>query len=221
MKKVNRSFVEPKVLVLSVLLLAGAALLLSAPYLSAQWTPDEEERHRLAGVPGHQIQIDSLGEFAVESEESIAAVAEEKFLDRNGLINRPIRVLGMAGRGYAEGIGETVYWMDKSRLVEGSGVRSKVRGAEFPAVHEMRFHVFLTTEALPGVTLRSMNPAIMVNNNATSYPPRLGARYVLKNVVELEDVENPGVVIARILSNRNEIVGSGRHDAREGARRPV
>lgn len=209
-----------QVLVLSVVVLAGVALLLSAPYLSA-WTPEEEEQHRLWGVPGHTMQIDGVGQFDVASEESISAVSQDKFLDQNGLINRSIRVLGMAGRGYSEGIGETVYWMDKSRSAGESGMRAKVRGAEFPAVHEMRFHLFLTTEVLPGVTLRSINPAVMVNKNATSYPPRIGARYVLKNVVELEDVENPGVVIARILSNSNQIVGAGRYNPREGVRPPA
>lgn len=220
MKNSESKLRRVQVLVLSVVVLAGVAFLLSAPYLSAQWTPEEEERHRLAGVPGHDIQLDNLGTFNVQSEESISAVSEGRFVGKNGLISRPIRVLGMAGRGYSEGIGETVYWMDKSRPVGGSGMQAKVQGAEFPAVHEMRFHLFLTTEALPGVTLRSINPAVMVNTNATSYPPRIGARYVLKRPVELENVENPGVVVGRILSNRNEIVGSGRDGGLEG-RRPV
>jgi hypothetical protein len=207
-----------QVLALSVVVLAGVALLLSAPYLSA-WTPEEEEEHRLAGY--HTYQIDGLGQFSMDSSESIAAVSEEKFLDRNGLSNRSIRILGMAGRGYSDGIGETMYWLDKSRPVEGSGMRAKARGAEFPAVHEMRFHLLLTTEALPGRTLRSVNPAVMVNNNATSFPPRMGSRYVLKNVIELEDVDNPGVVVGRILSNRNKIVGSRRYDSGEGVRPPA
>jgi hypothetical protein len=50
----------------------------------------------------------------------------------------------------------------------------------------------------------------MVNNNATVFPPRLGTRYALQRAVEFEDVNEPGVVVLRIVSNRNQIVGVGR-----------
>jgi hypothetical protein len=193
---------------LSILVLAGATVLLSAP--SAFAVEEGENPHWMEGV--HYLQIDDGPQFAVTSEESIAAEGEEtkRFVDRNGLTTMPVRILGMAGRGYAEGVGETVYWLDKGRPTAGSVVRGKVRGAEFPAVHEMHFHLILTTEALPGRTFRSINPAVMVNNNATAFPPPVGSRYELKNVVELEDVEQPGVVVLRILSNKNQIVGVGR-----------
>jgi hypothetical protein len=204
------------ILGLSIFVLAGAAVLVSTSDSIAQWTPEEEEQHRLLGY--HGVQITGQGEFLVASEESISAVAGEKYIDRNGLSVIPLRILGMAGRGYVEGVGESVYWLDKSRPVEGSMVRGKARGSDFPAVHEMRFHLFLTTEALPGRTFRSINPAVMVNNNSMSFPPRLGSRYVLKNVVELEDVNDPGVVVVRIVSNRNQIVGSGRSGAGLGRR---
>jgi hypothetical protein len=173
------------------------------------WTEEENEEHRLQGF--HGIQVTGVGEFTAASEESIAArPMGPRFIDRDGLSTLRLRVLGMAGRGYVEGVGETMYWLDQSRPLEGSVVRGKTPGIEFPAVHEMHFHLLLTTEALPGRTFRSINPAIMVNNNATSFPPKLGSRYVLRNVVELEDVNDPGTVVLRIVSNRNQIVGSGR-----------
>lgn len=200
------------VLGLSVLVLAGAAVLVGTSDSSAQ----SDDEHIVDGV--HIYQINGLGEFSAASTESIAASFEEKYIDREGLSTVPIKVLGMAGRGYTDAVGETMYWLDKSRPVEGSRMQSKTRDSDFPGVHEMHFHLLLTTEALPGRTFRTINPAVMVNNNAMSFPPKVGARYVLKNVVELEDVNEPGVVVIRILSNKNQIVGSRRYDSGRGVR---
>ncbi|HYG63324.1 MAG TPA: hypothetical protein VEL74_12135 [Thermoanaerobaculia bacterium] len=191
---------------LAILALAVTAIFINTSGLSAQ--SSEDEYHTLLGYHGYQSPGGVIFESA--STESISANVEEKYLDRKGLATRELNVRGMAGRGYSEGLGETMYWLDKSRPVKGSVVRAKTPGAEYPAVHEMHFHLLLVSDIFPGKTLRSINPAIMVNNNATSFPPKPGARYQLKNVVELEDVENPGEVMFRIVSNRNQIIGAGR-----------
>jgi len=197
-----------KVHVLSMALLAVAAVgtLLLTTRLWAQ-EPSEDPCHFENGE--HKGWIEGLGTFSLASTEDIEAFVGESSTDREGKRVTPIRIRGMAGRGYATGIGETVYWLDTSRPV-ASGLRSKLRGQEFPAVHEMGFHLFFTTEALPGKIFRSINPAVMVNNNATSFPPKPGSRYVLKNVVDFEAVDAPGVVAARIVSNTTTYVGSGR-----------
>ena len=195
------------ILGLAILVLAGTAVFLSTTDSSAQ--TDDDELHRLMGF--HSVQIVGQGDFVVSSEESIIATASAKrFVDQSGRSTLPIHIFGMEGHGHAEGVGETTYWMDTSRPVEGSMMRAKTPGSNFPAVHEMHFHLLLKTEALPGRTFRSINPAIMVNNNALAFPPQIGSGYVLKNVVELEDIDEPGVVAVRILGNRNRIVGSGR-----------
>jgi len=196
---------KSQVLCLALLVVAAAGTLLLTTRLWAQ--EPVEEPCSFEGE--HTGWVNGLGDFSLASEESISAGIGEKSVDREGKAVRTIRILGMAGRGYATGIGETVYWLDKSRPV-ASGLRAKLRGQEFPAVHEMGFHLFFTTEALPGKIFRSINPAIMVNNNAMSFPPRPGARYALKNVVEFEAVDEPGVVAARIMSNHNQYVGSRR-----------
>ena len=190
-------------LCMALLAVAAVGTLLLTP---SSWAESENPCY-FNGV--HVGWFNNLGNFTVESEESISALVEEKVLDREGKTVTPIRIRGMAGRGRATGIGETVYWLDTSRPV-ASGIRAKLRGQEFPAVHEMGFHLFLTTEALPGQIFRSINPAVMVNNNSMSFPPKPGSRYVLKNVVEFEDVNDPGIVVARILSNNNQYLGSGR-----------
>ena len=197
-----------RVFALGVLVLTGGAFLVSTS-VSSEVVPISQE---CPFEGDHVISIDGLGQFNVDTAELIGARGGEKYLDRKGLATRPIEILGMAGRGYAEGVGETMYWLDKSRPMDGSMVKARAQGADFPAVHEMHFHLFLTTDALPGRTFRSINPAVMVNNRAMSFPPRQGSRYVLKNVVEFEDVNEPGVVVISILSNRNERVGRERHN---------
>lgn len=183
---------------------AGGALLLTSSLWAAATPPPE------CYFEGeHTGWFAGLGSFTLASEESINALVGEQFIDREDKAVTPLRIRGMAGRGNAAGIGETVYWLDTSRPV-ASGVRAKVAGREFPAVHQMGFHLFLTTEALPGKIFRSINPAVMVNNNAMSFPPKPGSRYALKNVVEFEEVNDPGVVAARIVSNHNQYLGSKR-----------
>lgn len=197
---------------LSVLLLAGVALVAD---VTAQ--QEGEEWCYLMGF--HQYQINGGSTFTSASEESITANADgQRFTDRNGLSTLPVKVLGMAGRGYTEGVGETMYWVDKSRPVKGSGFRAKTAGAAFPAVHEMHFHLRLTTDTFPGRTFQSINPAVMVNNNAMSFPPKVGSRYVLKQPVEFEDIDNPGETVLSIVSNRNEMIGSGRWNQGRRAR---
>lgn len=200
------------VLGMALLVVAAAGTLLLS---TTSWAATEDECYFDDGT--HKGWFQDLGSFTLASEELISATVGEKRIDREGRTVTPIRIRGMAGRGKATGIGETVYWLDTSRPVE-SGVRSKLRGQEFPAVHEMGFHLFLTTEALPGKIFRSINPAVMVNDNALSFPPRPGSRYVLKNVVEFEDVDDPGFVVAKIVSNHTYYAGSrrpglsGRHE---------
>jgi hypothetical protein len=199
------------VLGMALLLVAAASTLLLASHL---WAVEGDQCYFEDGT--HVGWFQALGDFNMASTEELESLVGEAQLDSSGKTVTPIRILSMVGRGRATGIGETVYWLDTSRPV-ASGLRSKLRGHEFPAVHQMGFHLFLTTEALPGKVFRSMNPAIMVNDNATSFPPRVGTRYRLQNVVAFEDVEEPGIVAARILSNHNQYAGSRRPD--HGGRR--
>jgi hypothetical protein len=189
---------------LAVLAVAAVGVLFTTTVLA--------EESRPCFINGwHTGWFSDAGEFTLQSEEEIEGEVSSSTVDGQGKIVTPIRVRGMAGRGRAEGVGETVYWLDTARPVS-SGLRSKLRGVEFPAVHEMAFHLYLTTEALPGKIFRSINPAVMVNDNATSFPPKLGSQYVLKNVVEFEDINEPGIVAARILSNHARYVGSRRSE---------
>ena len=67
----------------------------------------------------------------------------------------------------------------------------------------MNIHMTIPSR-LPGITLRNKippnpGPAILRNANVTDFPPQ-GDLYQLVEPIELEDVNNPGPVLATILT---------------------
>ena len=67
----------------------------------------------------------------------------------------------------------------------------------------MNVHVTMP-DLLPGITLRSQytpnpGPPILRNSNVTNFPPQNDV-YQLVEPIELEDVNNPGPVLATIQS---------------------
>jgi hypothetical protein len=157
------------------------------------------------------VTIDGVGTFQTFSTGGAPVVAEfgEPFLQKSGQKTVPIRIASIDGRGFAEGIGETYFWLDASRPV-ASAIWEKSPGTEFPAVQEMRFHFFYTIEAMPGKIYRSINPAIMRADSLSSFPPPPGTFYRLVKSVDLEEIHHPGVVVGRVLSN--ELTMGGRRD---------
>lgn len=152
----------------------------------------------------HPFNINGLGTFqevSVGKPIRIMVEAEPHFRSKAGLKTVPLTVLTIGGQGFAEGIGETRFWLDATRPVK-SAIWEKQAGTEFPAVQELRFHVFYTFEALPGQVFRSVNPVVMRSNHVGAFPPPPGTVYELVRPVALEDAANPGPVIGRLLANR-------------------
>ena len=152
----------------------------------------------------HEGSLTGLGTFTeVPSGEPtrLMVEVENHFISRNGLKTVPLKVVSIGGKGFAEGIGETRFWLDATRPVTGA-IWEKRPGTEFPAIQEMRFHFFYTVEAMPGKVFRSINPARMRSDNVTAFPPTPGTVYRLVEPVKLEDISDPGVVVGSILSNR-------------------
>ena len=152
----------------------------------------------------HNITIDSLGTFTeigTGAPSQIMAEVGRQFVAKSGLKTVPLKIVSIGGKGHAEGIGETRFWLDATRPVT-SAIWEKQAGTEFPAIQEMRFHFFYTIEAMPGRVFRSVNPAVMRSNDVRAFPPPPGTVYRLAGPVEIEDVSQPGVVIGRVNSNR-------------------
>ena len=72
-------------------------------------------------------------------------------------------------------------------------------GSAFPATQEMHVNIFVKIEAMKEVTLRNVRPGILLNPSVDSFPPR-NARYDLQAPMDLEDVANPGPVLAQIVA---------------------
>lgn len=164
--------------------------------------------------PGHAGTIDGIGsyvEIPIGTPPEIMVEVGDSFLTKAGQKVVPLKVLSMGGRNFAEGVGETQFWLDPSRPVT-SAIWEKTPGTEFPAIQEMRFHFFYTVEAMPGKVFRSINPSIMRSDNVTSFPPAPGTVYRLVQPVELEDVKNPGVVVGRLISNQVILPGRKPHN---------
>jgi hypothetical protein len=165
-----------------------------------------------------EVTFSGLGtyqETGIGKATQIMARVKPAFISKSGLKTVPLEIVSIGGRTFAEGIGETRFWLDATRPVP-SAIWEKRPGTEFPAVQEMRFHFFYTLEALPGRVFRSINPAIMRSNNVRAFPPLSGTRYHLVQPVEIEDVSDPGVVVGKVLSNEFTV---GRH--RSGLRPEV
>ena len=150
---------------------------------------------------GKKVFLEGLGTFETRATSSSPLIARVgRPFSKNGLKTVPLQLINLEGIAFAEGVGETRFWLDASRPMT-SAVWEQVPGAEFPAIQEMRFHFFYTVEALPGKVYRSMNPAIMRTENLQSFPPPAGTHYRLVSPVHLEEIGRPGVVVGKVVDN--------------------
>jgi hypothetical protein len=106
------------------------------------------------------------------------------------------------GVGTAIGIIEVV--MDPDRAPPQSTLIAITPGRPFPAVQDMYVNINVTIpNLLPNIRMRNKTsnpgPAILRNPNVTSFPPQNDI-YQLVSPIELEDVNNPGPVLATIQS---------------------
>ncbi|HVR95741.1 MAG TPA: hypothetical protein VMW27_03955 [Thermoanaerobaculia bacterium] len=162
-----------------------------------------EECDFIGADPTKAMEFPGLGQFQPTgvAADKMVVVVGKAFISEQGLKTVPLQVLANGGRSFAEGIGETRFWVDASRPI-ASAIWEKRPGTEFPAIQEMRFHFFYTLEAMPGKVFRSMNPSRMRSEDVRAFPPPSGTVYNLVEPVELEDITEPGVVVGRVLSNR-------------------
>lgn len=160
-------------------------------------------------------------QFVGQFNGAIAVRLGRAAIDKASSMRVPLHIVGYSTQSQIEGLGLTSLDFDYSRTVRPSEIRgTPIRF--FPAIQTMRLNILMTAEALGGVTLRSRNVGTLVNGKVSSFPPKPGATYVLQKPVELEDVNKPGEVQARLVSVNTRItatempakvlsVGSGVH----------
>lgn len=107
--------------------------------------------------------------------------------------------------GIGAGIGLIEVIMDPNRVPPPSTLRPIIPGQPFPAIQDMIVNVEVTIQnLLPNIRMRNKipsnpGPAILRNPNVTNFPPQNDV-YQLVEPMDLEDVNNPGPVLATIQS---------------------
>ena len=115
----------------------------------------------------------------------------------------PLRIQGHEGRGEGTSMGPITLRKNPDREPPQSILKANSKGLAFPATQDLviDFHVTIPN-LLPGVTLRSKytpnpGPPILRNPNVTNFPPQNDV-YQLVEPIDLEDINNPGPVLATI-----------------------
>lgn len=153
------------------------------------------------------IKIGGVGEFKATFYGSITADAGEKHYS-DGFAVTPLTVKGYGTRSYIDGLGNITLAFDSTRPVKESELKAKETDKDFPAVQTMSLHVTMTIDSMPKVTFRSINPAVVENRDAFSFPPYPGAVYKLRAPVSFERTDQPGQVAATIIEHEPTISGS-------------
>lgn len=144
-------------------------------------------------------------EFVGQFDGSIATTVGRPRTDPAGGEVVPLNIVGYSTQSDVPGFGRVSLDFDYTRPVPPSTVRGE--GEEFfPAVQTMDLQILMTTDALPGVTLRSRERGTLVNKEVKNFPPDPGATYVLQQPVDLMDPE--GKVVVRLMSVNTSIVST-------------
>lgn len=170
-----------------------------------------------------RVAVFEMGDYQYVGEFNgvIAVKFGKPSVDKASSMKVPLHIVGYSTQSQIKGLGATSLDFDYSRPIRPSYIKGAPERF-FPAIQTMRLNILMTSEALGSVTLRSINPGILVNGKVSTFPPTPGATYVLQKAVELEDVKRPGKVKARLVSVNTSItstempvkelkVGSGVH----------
>ena len=145
-----------------------------------------------------QVEIVGQGTFpATVSGQMVVTTGHE--IQQDGLATIPLAITTHATSGDLGDIGTIAVNHDANRTPPLSRLQELTPGTGFPAMQEMYVNILVTSSAMPGVTLRSVSYGTLRNGSQDSFPPA-NANYVLQAPIDLEDVENPGAVVARIVS---------------------
>ena len=144
------------------------------------------------------IEIPNVGTYSGDFEGSLT-VAPGVQIVQDGWAMLPLAIRGHKTEGNIDKLGRVSVSHDGTRPAPLSHLRQNEPGKVFPATQEMYVNILVTIESLEGLTLRNVRPGVLLNPSLDSFPPR-NARYDLQAPMDLEDVDNPGPVLARIVS---------------------
>jgi hypothetical protein len=122
----------------------------------------------------------------------------------NGVTMVNLLIQEIVSNGIGAVIGPITVIMDPNRVPPPSTLTAIVPGRPFPAIQDMNVNINVTIpNLLPNITMQNKisnpGPAILRNANVTNFPPQ-GDVYQLVEPIDFEDVNNPGPVLATILT---------------------
>ncbi len=162
---------------------------------------------KVNGNPKHTLQLAQLGapfESVGIGGPSIEGKTGTPYRNSAGQMTVPLNITNVSVASVVEGLGAVNYWLDESRPGK-SAIWEQTPGTSFPAVQVMSFNVFVTFEALPGQTFRTVTPATLRSDDVRDFPPPSGTLYKMVSSVNLEDADRPGEVVGRILTGSFEM----------------
>ena len=120
----------------------------------------------------------------------------------NGVTMVSLLIQEHVTNGLGNPTGPIMVTMDPNRVPPPSTLTAIMPGVPFPAIQDMNINIHVTIpNLLPGITLQNKvsdpGSAILRNPNVTNFPPSDDV-YNLVSPIELEDVNNPGPVLATI-----------------------
>jgi len=127
------------------------------------------------------------------------AVRAREPSERDGVASVPLVITGHNTIGDVAGLGRIMVSRDPDREAPEGVLRENSAGEGFPATQEMLVNIHVTLDSLPGFVLRNVKTGTLRNEDQQSFPPR-NARYELQEPLDLERVDEPGEVVARIIS---------------------
>lgn len=146
-----------------------------------------------------RIELVGGAEYAASFSGEMAVTVGEAF-EEGGRAFVPLTIRGHRTVGQAEGLGRLTVDRDPERDAPPSVLTEIEPGTGFPATQDMHVNIYVTApDTLPGVTLRNVTPGTLRNVGQDSFPPR-DARYELQAPLDLEPIDQPGTIVARILS---------------------
>ena len=144
------------------------------------------------------MEIPNVGTYSGDFEGSMTVAPGVQIMqDEWALL--PLAIRGHKTDGNIYSLGRVSVSHDGTRPAPLSHLRQNEPGKAFPATQAMYVNILVKIEALEGLTLRNVRPGVLLNPSLDSFPPR-NARYDLQAPMDLEDVDNPGPVLARIVS---------------------
>lgn len=144
------------------------------------------------------MEIPNVGTFSGDFEGSLTVAPGVQIMqDERAML--PLAIRGHKTEGNIDRLGRVSVSHDGTRPAPLSHLRQNEPGNAFPATQEMYVNILVKIEKLEGITLRNVRPGVLLNPSLDSFPPR-NAKYDLQAPMDLEDVDNPGPVLARIVS---------------------